>query len=111
VESLHPCPVCGQPALLEVIDPAGAVLCANCGALFEWFVSRLSRFLPADRITLYASFARDMGADSLDIVELIMEIEGGHGIHIPDDEAERMDTIADVIRYLRKHEEKSSSAS
>jgi acyl carrier protein len=105
MESLHPCPVCGEPALLEVVDPAGAALCANCGALFMWFCSRLGRFAPADRITLYASLARDLGADSLDIVELVMELEQDLGIRIPDVEMEHMDTILDILRYLSKHKD------
>ena len=111
MESLHPCPVCGQPALLELVDPAGAALCANCGALFKWFVSRLSRFAPADKITLYASLARDFGADSLDIVELVMELEEERGIRIPDVEMEHMDTIADILRYISKQKRKDPPAS
>src|SRR5262245_36824086 len=98
--SLHPCPVCGQRALLAVVDPAGAELCANCGALFKWFCDRMSRFAPADRITLEASLARDLGADSLDIVELVMELEQDQGIRIPDVEIEHMDTILDILRYI-----------
>src|SRR5882672_10331302 len=111
MESVHPCPVCGQPGLLELIDPAGAALCANCGALFKWFCSRLSRFAAADKITLYASLARELGADSLDIVEIVMELEEEQGVRIPDVEIEHMDTIADILRYISKQKHKVGSAS
>jgi len=94
-----------------LVDPAGAALCSNCGALYKWFVSRLSRFAPADKITLYASLARDFGADSLDIVELVMELEEERGIRIPDVEMEHMDTIADILRYISKQKRKDSSES
>jgi acyl carrier protein len=105
MESLHPCPICGRLALLELVDPAGAALCASCGALFKSFCSRLSRFAPADRITLEASLARDLGADSLDVVELVMELEEEHGVRIPDHELEHMETIADLLRYITKHKD------
>ena len=98
---LHPCPVCGQSSLLELIEPAGAELCANCGELCKWFCSRLSRFAPADKITLYASLARGLGVDSLDIVEIVMELEKEQGVRIPDVEIEHMDTLAEILRYVR----------
>ena len=50
-----------------------------------------------------ASFINDLGADSLDAVELIMEFEKEFGISIPDDEAERLRTIGDAVRYIETH--------
>ena len=47
-----------------------------------------------------ASFTNDLGADSLDTVELIMEFEKAFGINIPDDQAERITTVADAINYI-----------
>ena len=47
-----------------------------------------------------ASFTNDLGADSLDTVELIMEFEKEFGINIPDDQAEKMTTVGDAIRYI-----------
>src|SRR5262249_56470976 len=91
----------GHTGLSELYAPAGAELCANCGDLCQWFCSRLSRFAPADKITLYASLARDLGADSLDIVQIVMELEKEQGMRIPDVEIEHMDTLADILRYLR----------
>ena len=47
-----------------------------------------------------ASFANDLGADSLDTVELIMEFEKEFGITIPDDQAEKISTVGDAIAYI-----------
>ncbi|MBP3774457.1 MAG: acyl carrier protein [Bacteroidaceae bacterium] len=47
-----------------------------------------------------ASFANDLGADSLDTVELIMEFEKQFGISIPDDKAEKISTVGDAIQYI-----------
>ena len=47
-----------------------------------------------------ASFTNDLGADSLDTMELIMEFEKAFGINIPDDQAEKITTVADAINYI-----------
>ena len=47
-----------------------------------------------------ATFAQDLGADSLDTVELIMEFEKEFGIQIPDDQAEKIQTVGDAIAYI-----------
>ena len=49
-----------------------------------------------------ASFIDDLGADSLDIVELVMTLEETFDIEIPDDDAEKMQTISDAIGYLKE---------
>ena len=51
-------------------------------------------------VTPTASFTNDLGADSLDTVELIMEFEKEFGISIPDDEAEKIQTVGDAISYI-----------
>ena len=50
-----------------------------------------------------ASFTNDLGADSLDTVELIMEFEKEFGISIPDDKAEKIGTVADAITYIEEN--------
>ncbi|MCK9160692.1 MAG: acyl carrier protein [Bacteroidaceae bacterium] len=50
-----------------------------------------------------ASFTNDLGADSLDTVELIMEFEKEFGISIPDDQAEKIGTVGDAITYVEGH--------
>lgn len=51
-------------------------------------------------VTNEASFTNDLGADSLDTVELIMEFEKEFGISIPDDQAEKITTVGDAIAYV-----------
>lgn len=51
-------------------------------------------------VTNEASFTNDLGADSLDTVELIMEFEKEFGISIPDDQAEKISTVGDAIAYI-----------
>jgi acyl carrier protein len=50
-----------------------------------------------------ASFTNDLGADSLDTVELIMEFEKEFGVSIPDDKAEKIGTVADAIAYIEEN--------
>ena len=50
-----------------------------------------------------AKFIDDLGADSLDIVELIMALEDEYGIEIPDEDAEKMETVGDAIKYIEDH--------
>ena len=50
-----------------------------------------------------ASFTNDLGADSLDTVELIMDFEKEFGISIPDDQAEKIATVGDAINYIEEH--------
>jgi acyl carrier protein len=50
-----------------------------------------------------ASFVDDLGADSLDLVELIMAMEEEFDIEIPDEEAEKIQTVQDAIDYIKKH--------
>jgi acyl carrier protein len=54
-----------------------------------------------DKVTDGASFVEDLGADSLDTVELVMAFEEEFGVDIPDEDAEQMRTVGDAIKYLR----------
>lgn len=54
----------------------------------------------SDRIKEEASFIDDLGADSLDIVELVMAMEEEYDIEIPDEDAEKLQTVGDVVGYL-----------
>ena len=56
-----------------------------------------------EEVTPDASFVDDLGADSLDTVELVMAFEEEFGLEIPDEEAEQLQTVADAIRYLKEH--------
>ena len=54
-------------------------------------------------VTPTASFVDDLGADSLDTVELVMAFEEAFGIEIPDEDAEKIATVKDAISYIDKH--------
>jgi acyl carrier protein len=54
-----------------------------------------------DDVTMEASFIDDLGADSLDIVELIMALEEEFDLEIPDEEAEKISTVGDVVEYIK----------
>ena len=56
-----------------------------------------------NEVTNTASFIDDLGADSLDVVELVMKMEEEFGIEIPDEEAEKIKTVNDVIQYITTH--------
>jgi acyl carrier protein len=55
-----------------------------------------------EKLTSEASFIEDLGADSLDIVELVMEFEKEFNIDIPDEDAEKLRTVGDALKYLNE---------
>ncbi len=56
-----------------------------------------------DQVTPETSFVNDLGADSLDTVELVMEFEDAFDINIPDEEAEKIQTVGDALKYIKAH--------
>ena len=56
-----------------------------------------------EQVTPQASFVDDLGADSLDTVELVIAFEEEFGLDIPDEDAEKMATVSDAIKYLEEH--------
>lgn len=58
----------------------------------------------AEEVTPEASFIEDLGADSLDIVELIMALEEEYDIEIPDEDAEKIQTVKDVTSYIEERQ-------
>ncbi|MQA88847.1 MAG: acyl carrier protein [Gemmatimonas sp.] len=57
-----------------------------------------------EKVTPDASFVEDLGADSLDTVELVMAFEEEFGIEIPDEDAEKMQTVGDAIEYIKQQQ-------
>ena len=60
----------------------------------------------ADKVTEAASFIDDLGADSLDTVELVMAFEEEFGIEVPDGDAEKLLTVGDVVKYIEDKQSK-----
>ena len=56
----------------------------------------------SDKVTADAKFIEDLGADSLDTVELVMAVEENFDIEVPDEEAEKLQSVADVVAYIEK---------
>ena len=61
--------------------------------------------LEPEKVTDDASFVEDLGADSLDTVELVMAFEEEFGLDIPDEDAEQMRTVGDSIKYLKENQQ------
>jgi acyl carrier protein len=59
--------------------------------------------VPKEQITRETSFVNDLGADSLDVVELTMELEEEFDITIPDDKAEEIQTVGQAVDYIQEH--------
>ncbi len=59
--------------------------------------------IDASKVTLEASFIEDLGADSIDIVELIMALEEEFGITISDEDAQNIRTVGDAVKYIESH--------
>ncbi|MBZ4663544.1 MAG: acpP [Caloramator sp.] len=73
--------------------------------IFERVKERISEVLGIDPedITMESSFMDDLGADSLDVVELIMALEDEFDLEIPDEEAEKIQTVGDVVEYIKEN--------
>ena len=83
----------GDSAVMSVEERVIEIVCENLG------VNR-------DQVTRQTSFHDDVGADSLDIVELVMELEEEFDITIPDDQAEKIKTVGEAIDYIEREQAK-----
>lgn len=63
-----------------------------------------------DEVIVEASFIEDLGADSLDVVELVMALEEEFGISIADEDAEKIVTVGDAVKYIESHAGDTSGA-
>ncbi len=60
-------------------------------------------------VTLESSFINDLGADSLDVVELVMEFEDAFDMNIPDEDAEKIQTVGDAVNYIKERKQKDGA--
>jgi acyl carrier protein len=102
--SPHRCPICGKSVTIEPSDPTGDAPCPNCGYLLRWIRRKLAEKLGVDpeSVTSSKSFVNDLGGDSLDAAELVIEIEDEFGVTIPDEKIEQINTVADAIRFIQE---------
>ena len=73
--------------------------------LKEMIIKQLSK--DGKPVTLETSYVNDLGADSLDIVEFVMELEDAFDLSIPDEDAEKMQTVGDAVKYINEHTHKN----
>jgi len=59
--------------------------------------------VPEEKVTLTASIQDDLGADSLDIVDLVMSFEEKFGMEIPDDQVETIKTVGDIVKFIEEN--------
>ena len=78
-----------MPSTQEIQDKVVEIVCKQLGVAKE-------------KVTLETSFVNDLGADSLDTVELVMAIEDAFDLNIPDEDAEKIGTVGDAVRYIEK---------
>ena len=120
------CPACDSPVPVEGSQPYGHTACPQCGTLLWFRQDRAGAWLhdaqkaaairkkvqeivgsnlgvEPERLTDASLFIQDVGADTLDVVELLMELEEGFGITIPDADAEKIMTVGDLVDYLARH--------
>jgi len=74
-------------------------------SVFDRIKSKVAHQLGVEEgsITPASSFVEDLGADSLDVVELVMALEEEFGIEIPDDQAEKIATVGDAVKFIESH--------
>src|SRR5262249_18332308 len=101
-----PCPKCGKPVWYSK-DTTGSRLydAATVTAIKDKIAQILKDNLGAnpESVTYSTSFVEDIGADSLDIVQLVMALEESFGVTIPDEQAEKIRTVGDAIEYILTH--------
>jgi acyl carrier protein len=68
-------------------------------------VSRTLKDVDESKVNMDTSFEQDLGADSLDLVELIMELEENYDVTIPDEDAQKLSTVGDAVRYIEANVE------
>ncbi len=73
--------------MAEVIDKVKEIIVDQLG-------------VDADEVTMEAAFVDDLGADSLDVVELVMAVEEEFGMEIPDEDAEKITNVSEVVNYI-----------
>ncbi len=97
--------LCAENVTVEQTENAARGGARIVGNDFEQMIRKIvvqQLDVTEDQVTREAKFIDDLGADSLDIVELVMTIEEEFGVEIPDEDAEKIVTVGDAINYLER---------
>ena len=76
-----------MPTTQEIQDKVIDIVCKHLG-------------VPKEKVSSETSFVNDLGADSLDTVELVMDMEEAFGLSIPDEDAEKIQTVGNAVKYI-----------
>ncbi len=102
VLSTQLCKVLNNPVICQSFNIKNATTMSDITSrITTIIVDKLG--VDASAVRPEADFSNDLGADSLDKVEVIMDVETEFGISIPDEEAEKLQTVGEAIAYLEKH--------
>lgn len=88
--------------LYKTLSEGGETLMATLEKLKGIIVEQLG--VDENEVTLDASFVDDLGADSLDLVELVMAFEEAFDMEIPDDDAEKIRSVGDAVKYIQERQ-------
>lgn len=93
------CRICGKASAIDYSSTGADAVCPTCGSLLSFLSGRLA--VPIDASTRL----EDLGIDSLELVDLVMQVEHGCNIALDDAAAEEIHTVADLLRYLSAREQ------
>ena len=97
------CPICGNRVIIEPSPDSSDAPCPRCGHLLWWFQQRFSPGASSANVSIGTPLIELVGGlrgESLDVVELVMELEEKFDITIPDEDAEKITTVGEAIRYI-----------
>jgi acyl carrier protein len=103
------CTICRRGTDEGELAPDGRPLCPACARLLRWFLDLYAHIefrVPIEEVLTLDTTFHEMGADSLDTVELVVEAQEQFGVTIDDLDAERIQTVAEYLRYIRLHAKK-----
>lgn len=105
------CSICGNEIRAWPSAPLGDAPCPRCGSLLMWFRDEFEQRLGVELHAAddHEKALADLRIDSLDLVELVMELEDEFGITIPDEERDRLRTVRDLIRFIRRRQDEQSA--
>ena len=95
------CPICGRIISIDPSQSTGDAPCPNCGNLLWWFQGKFGGPREEDWIARLKYF-EGTGVDLLDFVEIFLEVEEEFGLTVSDEDARKLKTLGEIIKYLAK---------